>query len=72
MNDTLRDAAEPSECDADDLRFFEVTRTGCNGRLWLDSRLVGPVSRFGANVTREVLRLDVSESELTYKNFADC
>jgi len=64
MNETRRDAADPSECDDDGLRPFDVTRTDWSGRLWLDSRLVGPVSRFAAKVTREVRRLEVSESLL--------
>ena len=60
-NETRLEVAElePSELDED---FRDFTKTGCRGKLWLDSRLVGPASRFGAKVTRDVLRLDASES----------
>ena len=59
-NETRLEVAEPSEWD-EDFRLF--TKTGCRGKLWLDSRLVGPASRFGAKVTRDVLRLEASESD---------
>ena len=59
-NETRLDVAEPSEWDED---FRLLTKTGCRGKLWLDSRLVGPASRFGAKVTRDVLRLEASESD---------
>ena len=63
-NETRRDDADPSECDDDGFRPFDVTSADWSGRLWLDSRRVGPVSWLGAKVTRDVRRLEVSESLL--------